>query len=314
MKYVTLKNGDRVPALGLGTWRADKGVVTRAVAKAVELGYRHVDCAHCYGNEAEIGEAFQRLAIPREQLWVTSKLWNNAQSPDSVRPALEHTLANLRLDHLDLYLIHWPVQLRKGVMYPQGPDDLIPWTTEHMLELWGALEECVRQGLVRNIGTSNFSTKKLQVILDNCAIAPAMSQVEIHPCQQQKVMFDFCRENGLGLTGFCPLGSSSRPAHQQKRDEPCPLTEPVVLDIAERYGVTPGKILLAWALTRGTIAIPKSTSETHLRENLEAADLTLNVEDMQAMASLDRGYRFIDGSHWMMAGSPYSMENLWDEE
>ena len=314
MKYLTLKNGDTLPALGLGTWQAAKGVVAQAVTTALEIGYRHIDCAHVYGNEAEIGEAFAQLSVSRKDLWITSKLWNNSQEPCNVMPALEKTLENLHLDYLDLYLIHWPVQLKNSVMYPKRADDLIPWSTRHMLETWNALEECVNAGLVRNIGLSNFSTQKMQTIFDNCEIAPAMSQVEIHPCKQQNTMLAFCREKGMGLTGFAPLGSKARPDHQIKKDEPYPLAAPIILEIAEKHGATPGQVLLAWALTRGTAVIPKSTSEAHLRQNFEAADLEFDTDDMQAIAGLDQGYRFIDGSHWMMDGSPYTMQNLWDGE
>jgi len=314
MKYLTLHTGARMPALGLGTWQAAKGEVAKAVTEALRIGYRHIDCAHVYGNEAEIGEALVGTRVPRAELWVTSKLWNNAQRPGDVRPALENSLKALGLDYLDLYLIHWPVQLSHTIMYPQSADDLIPWTTEHALETWGALEECVRAGLVRHIGTSNFSTKKLRTLIDNGSIQPAVSQVEMHPYLQQDGMREFCRMNGMAVTGFAPLGSKHRPAHQHKADEPSLLDHPAILAIAERLGTTPASVVLGWAVTRGTSVIPKSTNPDRLRQNLAAADLELAEADMAAIAAMNADYRFLDGSHWMPAGSPYNAENLWDGE
>jgi len=314
MKYIVLHTGAEMPALGLGTWQAAKGEVAGAVAEALRIGYRHIDCAHVYGNEAEVGEALAATSVPREALWITSKLWNNAQRPEDVRPALERSLKALGLDYLDLYLIHWPVQLSHKVQFPQSADDLIPWTTEHALETWGALEDCVRAGLVRHLGTSNFSTKKLRPLLDSGSIKPAVSQVELHPYLQQNGMRAFCRDNGMAVTGFAPLGSKHRPAHQHQEGEPSLLDHPEILAMAARLGTTPASILLGWAVTRGTSVIPKSTNPVRLRQNLAAADLELAETDMAIIAAMDIGYRFLDGSHWMQAGSPYTPENLWDGE
>ncbi len=303
-----------MPALGLGTWRADKGEVAKAVTEALNIGYRHVDCAHVYGNEVEVGEALKASSVPRQELWVTSKLWNNAQRPENVRPALENSLRDLGLDYLDLYLIHWPVQLSHNVMYPQSGKDLLPWTEAHALETWNALEACVQAGLVRHIGTSNFSTKKIQPLLDNGSIQPAVSQVEMHPYLQQNGMRNYCRAKGIAVTGFAPLGSKHRPSHQHKEGEPSLLDHPEILAMAERLGTTPAAVLLGWAVTRGTSVIPKSTNPDRLRQNLAAADLELSEADLTIVEGLDMRYRFLDGCHWVMEGSPYTMKNLWDGE
>ncbi|WP_419786495.1 aldo/keto reductase [Pseudodesulfovibrio sp.] len=314
MKYLTLHTGAKMPALGLGTWRAEKGEVAKAVTQALNIGYRHIDCAHVYGNEAEVGETLKVTSVPREELWITSKLWNNSQRPKDVRPALENSLKALGLDYLDLYLIHWPVQLADTVMYPESGKDLIAWTEEHALETWDALESCVRAGLVRHIGTSNFSTKKIQLLLDKASIQPAVSQVEMHPYLQQDKMRSFCAANNMAVTGFAPLGSKHRPAHQHKEGEPTLLDHPEIVAMANRLGTTPASILLGWAVTRGTSVIPKSTNPDRLRQNLAAADLELSEDDMFIIASMDLNYRFLDGSHWMMEGSPYTAENIWDGE
>jgi len=314
MKYLTLQSGDRMPALGLGTWQAAKGQVAQAVTEALRIGYRHIDCAHVYGNEAEIGETLATTDVPRNELWITSKLWNNSQMPEDVRPALKGSLKALGLEYLDLYLVHWPVQIRSDVTYPQSSADLVPWTTEHMLETWGALEECVDEGLVRNIGTSNFSTKKILAIQERCTLRPAVSQVEMHPYFQQNKMRAFCAANGMIVTGFAPLGSKHRPAHQIKADEPSLLDHPHILSIAEKHGTTSAAVLLGWAVARGTSVIPKSVNPGRLQQNLAAADLALDEEDMAAINAMDAGYRFLDGAHWMMDGSPYTPENLWDGE
>ncbi|WFS62799.1 aldo/keto reductase [Pseudodesulfovibrio thermohalotolerans] len=314
MKYIMLHTGAKMPALGLGTWQAAKGEVARAVTEALRIGYRHVDCAHVYGNENEVGEALAATPVPRRELWITSKLWNNSQCPKDVRPALERSLEALGLDYLDLYLIHWPVQLSHTVMYPQSGSDLIAWTEEHALETWSALEDCVRAGLVRHIGTSNFSMKKIQVLLDKGSILPAVSQVEMHPYLQQNKMRAYCQANGMGITGFAPLGSKHRPAHQHKEGEPGLLNHPDILAMAERLGTTPASILLGWAVSRGTSVIPKSTNPERLRQNLAAADLELAEADMAIISAMDMSYRFLDGSHWMLKGSPYTLENIWDGE
>ncbi len=317
MHFFPLASGDRIPALGLGTWKSAPGAVYAAVKEALAAGYRHIDCAPAYQNEAEVGQAIAEAmaagTAKRQELWLTSKLWNNAHAPDQVQPALEKTLADLRVDWLDLYLIHWPVAFKPGVMFPQRPEDCIPLDALPIRETWKALEACVNKGLVRNIGVCNFSVAKLAALCAQAAIQPAMNQIELHPYLQQTAMLAFCRERNIQVTAYSPLGSGDRPAGMKKSDEPTLLDNPIVLRIAAKHGITPAQTLLAWGLGRKTVVIPKSVNPERLRQNLAAADVTLDAQDMAEMAALDRGYRFVDGSFFAGSGSPYTLANLWDE-
>lgn len=316
MKYRHTANGDRIPALGLGTWKAAPGEVRGAVTEALRIGYRHIDCAPVYQNEAEVGQALHEClgsgAIKREDLWITSKLWNNAHLPDMVQPALEKTLTDLQCDYLDLYLIHWPVVFRPEKALARKAEDYLSLEEAPILDTWRAMEDCLRQGLVKHIGVCNFSVKKLAALLGQADIRPCMNQVEMHPCLQQQALLDFCAEQDVLVTAYAPLGSGDRIKAMKKRDEPNLLSNPVICDIAERKHITAAQVLLAWALQRGTITIPKSVNPLRLQENLAAADLHLDDQDMAAIAMLDQGYRLVDGAFFCPPGSPYTLTNLWD--
>ena len=208
MQTLQFSNGDRMPVLGLGTWKSALGDVYNAVKTAIGQGYRHIDCAHIYGNEAEVGqalsEAFDEGLVSRDRMWMTSKLWNDSHAPDRVQPALETTLANLQLDYLDLYLIHWPVAMKKGSDFPLTSDNLIALEDLPISETWQAMESLVDKGLCRHIGVSNFSIPKLESLLETARIEPEMNQIELHPYLQQSPMLDFCRQNNVHLTAYSP--------------------------------------------------------------------------------------------------------------
>ena len=309
---LTFRNGDEMPVLGLGTWQAGKGEVGEAVRNAISVGYRHFDCAAVYGNEKEIGEAFEEIfasgEVGREDVWITSKLWCDKHAPEDVIPALQQTLADLRLDYLDLYLVHWPIALKRGVDFPEKPEDFLTPEEMPLSETWKGMEGALKAGLCRHIGVSNLNPAHLEKLVKCSASAPEVNQVECHPFFNQSALLDVCKKHGVVLTAYSPLGSGK----EKEADAPDVFTDPVLEEIAAGYGVSSAEVVLAWAVQRGTNPIPKSTNAERQKNNLEAADLRLTDEEMGRVDGLERGYRFIDGSLWTFDGSPYSLEWLWE--
>lgn len=317
MKYLQFSNGDLMPALGLGTWKSAKGEAYQNIRTAIEIGYRHFDCAFMYGNEDEIGQALadaiQNNEVKREDLWITSKLWNNRHRSVDVYPAIQASLKNLQLDYLDLYLIHWPVALVYNVNYPQKTEDLISLNDLPLSETWRAMIDIKKNGLAKHIGVSNFSIKKINQLRDETGILPEALQVELQPFHQQKSLVEFTRQNNIAITGFCPLGSADRPASRVSPNEPKLFENKTILNIAQEKGCSPAQVMLAWAVNRGTSVIPKSVNPTRLQGNLAAANIVLSAGQMDRMNELDKQYRYIKGDFWCLAGSDYTLENLWDE-
>lgn len=315
MKTLKFKNNDVMPALGLGTWKSEPGEVYAAVKTAIKEGYRHIDCAPIYGNEKEVGNAISECInegiITRKDLWITSKLWNDAHARADVVPALHQTLNDLQADYLDLYLIHWPVALQKGAQFPLSGSDFVSLTKLPLIDTWKGMEECAQLGLTRHIGVSNFGIKALQNILSACQIAPEANQVECHPHFQQNELLDFCKSQGIHFTSYSPLGSSDRPEAMKANDEPSLLENQVILSIAKDHNATVAQVILSWNLHRDTSVIPKSVNPKRIRENLDAVNLQLPEEDMKAIAGIDSGYRLVNGKFWTPEGSPYTLEELW---
>jgi len=312
MPALPFANGDAMPALGLGTWRLPPELTAATVRSALELGYRHLDAAAIYGNEPQIGEALRQAfadgLVRREELWITGKLWNDCHEPHEVRPALERSLADLGLEHLDLYLMHWPLAQRRGVAMASSPEEQLSLEQVPLAATWAAMEELVDQGLTRHIGVSNFSGAKLKALAAGARIRPEVLQIERHPLLQQNALLAWCRENGVVVTGYGPLGSSgaNRP--------PLVLQHPQVVALAAQRGLTPAQLLLAGGIGCGTAVIPKSVQPARLVENLAAADAVLDGELMEQLSALDQGRRLIDGRLWCLEGGPYTLENLWDGE
>jgi alcohol dehydrogenase (NADP+) len=316
MKTLKFDNSDMMPIVGLGTWKSEPGDVYRAVKEAVRIGYRHIDCAPIYGNESEIGralaEAFKEGGVNREQMWITSKLWNNAHEAGDVRPAMEKTLSDLQLDYLDLFLIHWPVAQRKEVLFPDSGADLVSLDDQPVAATWEAMEALADRGLCRHIGVSNFSTAKLKALVNGARLKPEMNQIELHPYLQQPSMLEFCKQNGVHLTAYSPLGSLDRPPGLKAADEPVLLEDPTISAISGQRGLTPAQVLINWAIQRETAVIPKSVNPARMKENLTAAKMGLTREDIEAITGLDMARRYVSGDFWTIAGSPYTMADLWD--
>lgn len=317
MKTLVFNNGDEMPILGLGTWKSEPGEVYTAVKEAIRIGYRHIDCAFIYGNEAEIGRALSESmaegVVTREELWITSKLWNDVHAPEDVEPAVREALANLQLDYLDLYLIHWPIALKKGVFLPETADQMIPIEEMPIANTWEAMEALVEKGLCKHIGVSNFSVPKLKALVETARIKPEMNQIEMHPYLQQPVMLDYCNAHNIFITAYSPLGSIDRPAVLKGENEPILLEDPTIAAIAEARGSTPAQVLISWAIHRGTSVIPKSVNPGRMQQNLAAADVALTAEDMDNIAALNQDCRLLAGSFWEVPGGPYSLASIWDE-
>jgi alcohol dehydrogenase (NADP+) len=317
MKYLQFSNNDKMPALGLGSWKSAKGEIYQTVRKAIEIGYRHFDCALIYGNEQEIGQAISdamhNKEVSRNELWMTSKLWNNRHKKADIQATIDITLNNLKLEYLDLYLIHWPVALINAVNYPQNGSEMVDLKHIPLSETWQGMIDLKDKQWAKHIGVSNFSIKKINQLIADTGVCPEALQLELHPFLQQKKVLDFANANGVVLTGYCPLGSADRPANRITEGEPKLFENKTILDIAHDKGISPAQVMLAWAVNRGTSVIPKSVNPHRLKENLEAADMGLSSSEMQKINDLDQHYRYIKGDFWCLEGGGYTLENLWDE-
>jgi len=296
------------PPVGLGLWKIERARTAALVEEAIRVGYRHLDAASDYGNEAEAGQGI-RAALGvglcrRDELWVTSKLWNTHHHPHHVRAAAERSLRDLGVDRLDLYLVHFPIALRHvpieerypaGWIYdPRAATPRMETVRVPLAETWGAMEDLVTAGLVRHVGVCNFGTALIRDLLASARIPPAVLQVELHPLLTQETLVRFCREQGIAVTAFSPLGAPSYLPLGMARPEETLLGHPVVVEAARSVGRTPAQVLLRWGVQRGTGVIPKTSRRERLAENLALFDFALPPESMAAISALDQNRRFND--------------------
>ncbi|GAB1483079.1 aldo/keto reductase [Treponema sp.] len=324
--FLKTSKGRKIPAIGLGTFGSDAvnaDQVAAAVRYAISIGYRHIDCASVYGNEAEIGTVLAELlggkagvaaSVKREELWITSKLWNDKHAIKDVAPSFEKSLKDLRLDYLDLYLVHWPFpnfHPPKCDVSSRSPDAR-PYIHEEFMATWRELEKLVDRGLVKEIGVSNMTIPKLELLLRDARIKPAVNEMELHPHFQQKELFDYVVSKGLVPIGYSPLGSPGRPERDRTADDTVDMEDPVLLDIAKKRGIHPAAVCLKWAVARGQIPIPFSVKEKNIRANLEAvATAPLNAQELAALNTIDKNCRLIKGQVFLWQGAK-DWEDLWD--
>ena len=317
---VTLSTGMRLPKIGLGTFGNDRygpERIAEAVRYALSVGYRHIDCASVYGNEDAIGVMLEqaiRSGIRRRDLWITSKLWNNKHAEKDVIPSCEKSLKDLRLDYLDLYLIHWPFPNfhAKGVDVSSRDPNAQPYIHENYMKTWRQLERLVKIGLVRHIGTSNMTIPKLKLLLRDAEIKPVSNEFESHPHFQQPELFEFLVENNIVPIAFSPIGSPCRPERDRTRQDTVDIEDPVIVRIAERHTVHPAVICIKWAIRRGQIPIPLSVTPSKILANLEATvSDPLTDAEMQEIAVIDKNCRLVKGQVFLWkAGQRW--EDLWD--
>lgn len=315
MKTLKFTNGDTMHAIGLGTWKSTGADVKKAVKDALHAGYRHIDTAAAYGNEEVIGEALSEIfaegKILREDVFITSKLWNDSHAEGQVIPALQDSLKKLQLDYLDLYLIHWPVAFRNGVDFPKKPEDYLTPEEAPIIETWKQMEKAKKDGLAKHIGVSNFSDVKLKELIEKASVKPEMNQVELHPLLQQDDLLAYCKSENVLVTAYSPLGSGDRSNSMKGENEPNLLEIDTIKDIARKHNASAGQILISWHNHRGNAAIPKSTSKEHIKENFKAASIELDEADMKAIAKLDEHYRFITGKFFEEPSKGY--KDIYDE-
>jgi aldehyde reductase len=294
-----LHSGSHMPVFGLGTWKSKTGEVHKAVEYALSIGYNHIDCALVYNNEGEIGSAIsnalEKKIIERKDLWITSKLWNTFHDPQHVRQSFLTTLANLKLDYLDLYLIHWPYAFQfsgyeNENLFPKNEDGTVKYSDTDYLDTWKALEHLVDEGLIKNIGLSNFNSEQIQRVWDNSRIKPSVLQVELHPYLPQEKLIRFAKEKNIAVTAYSPLGSPDRPWAESA--DPSVLEDPLVKALAEKYKKTPGQILIRFPIDRGISVVPKSVTPSRIESNKQVFDFHLEKEDVDALIALNKNYRY----------------------
>ena len=318
-----LSNGQEIPCMGMGTFGSDRFTpeqVSQAVAGAIRCGYRLFDCASVYGNEDLIGKVFENAmkegVVKREELFITSKVWNDMHGQGDVLLSCAKTLKDLRLDYLDFYFVHWPFPNyhAPGCDGDSRNPDSKPFSVEEFMSTWRQMERLVDMGLVRNIGMSSMTIPKLEAVLPLCRIQPTVIEMELHPCFQQPELYDYVVAHGIQPIGFCPIGSPTRPDRDMTPDDIADIQVPELVEVAKAHGVHPAVICLKWAVQRGQIPIPFSIHENEYVSNLESTVKDpLTDAEMAVLKGVDKNCRLIKGQVFLWPGAN-SWHDLWDED
>jgi diketogulonate reductase-like aldo/keto reductase len=313
--------GAQVPMIGFGTFGSDNvsgELIAKSVKEAVSVGYRHIDCASVYGNEDLIGEALSEIwqsgLVKRDEVWITSKLWNDMHGDGDVLLSCAKSLKDLKLDYLDLYLVHWPFPNyhAPGCSVDSRNPDSKPYRHEEFMKTWRQMERLVEMGLVRHIGTSNMTMPKLKLLLEDAKIKPVCNEMELHPHFQQPELFEYVRKNDMIPIGFCPIGSPNRPERDRTVNDTVDIEDPVILKIAERLNVHPAVVCIKWAVQHGHIPIPLSSKRRNILSNIQAVvSESLTKDEMRAISEIDKDCRLIKGQVFLWETSR-GWEDLWD--
>ena len=315
----TLSNGSLIPVIGMGTFGSDNydaQTIANAVKEGIKIGYRHIDCASVYENEKEIGSVLKNAIdngiVKREDLWVTSKVWNDKH--DHVVESCKKTLTDLQLDYLDLYLVHWPFPNfhppKCDVNTRQ--DNAVPYIHENFMNTWAQMESLQKMGLVKSIGTSNMTIPKMKLLLRDCKIKPVVNEMEIHPHFQQPKLFSFLKNNEIEVIGYSPIGSPKRPERDRTPKDTVDIEDPVITSIAQRLNIHPAIVCLKWAVQRGQITIPFTVKKDNLYSNIKGIlENSLTDDDMHNISKIDKNSRLIKGQVFLWKTAE-SWEDLWD--
>ncbi|RZB40430.1 Aldo ket red domain containing protein [Asbolus verrucosus] len=292
-RTLKLNNGHQIPIVGLGTYKSPPGDVQRAVKDAIDCGYRHIDCAWFYENEVEVGEGihekFSDGTIKRDDIFITSKLWNNFHAKNKVVPMLKESLEKLKLDYVDLYLIHWPMGFKESSPLLPINEGASAYSDVDYLETWEGMEECVNLGLAKSIGLSNFNSEQVDRVFKNCKIKPVINQVEVNPNINQKKLIEFCKKREIVVTAFCPLGRSN---YAGRPGFPTPtIFDPKVVDIGKKYNKTAAQVVLNYLVSLGISVIPKSVTKSRIAENINIFDFQLSDEEIAYLNSCNKNQR-----------------------
>jgi alcohol dehydrogenase (NADP+) len=318
---ICLSSGRIIPSIGMGTFGSDRygpQEVSAAVGGAIRYGYRFFDCASVYSNEELLGkvfeEAFHSGIVKREELFITSKVWNDMHGPGMVHKSFEKTLADLRLSYTDAYFVHWPFPNyhAPGCDGDARNPDSVSFSVDRFMSTWKQMEEIFDKGLIRHLGMSNMTIPKLEAVLPLCKNKPELIEMEQHPSFQQQALFDYCMEQGITVIGYCPIGSPNRPDRDKAPGDVVDTELPEVTEVAKSHGIHPALVCIKWAVQRGSIPIPFSVHDKNYQSNLQAVITDpLMPDEMELMKKAERNCRLVKGQVFLWHGAK-GWEDLWD--